>query len=160
MIKAVQSVLGKIIYQSEKSHLDKKKQKTPWYPKEGITFDMVQHKTRSTTATHVYTLQPLPHVTAKATSAGTSHTTRSHPIRNIRFLYNILTPMMAFNSAMVTCLALSTAWATCCWCSWERNGMICAQIAFSRFAISVWNGERGREERNLWWQYNAQITRK
>jgi hypothetical protein len=26
------------------------------------------------------------------------------------------TPMMAFSSAMVTCLARSTACTTCCWC--------------------------------------------
>lgn len=26
------------------------------------------------------------------------------------------TPMTAFSSAMVTCLARSTAWTTCCWC--------------------------------------------
>jgi len=45
--------------------------------------------------------------------------------------------MMAFSSVMVTCLALSTAVATCCWCSCERNGRICAIMAFSLFAISV-----------------------
>lgn len=26
------------------------------------------------------------------------------------------TPMIAFSSVIVTCLARSTAWATCCWC--------------------------------------------
>lgn len=52
---------------------------------------------------------------------------------------NILTPIMAFSSVMVTCFARSTAVATCCWCSWERNGRICAMIAFSLLAISVCN---------------------
>ena len=60
--------------------------------------------------------------------------------------WTILTPMMAFNSAIVTCLARSTAWATCCWCSCDRNGMICAQIAFRRLAISVWKKIRDRLE--------------
>lgn len=91
------------------------------------------------------------------------------------------TPMAAFRSLIVTCLARSTAWTTCCWCwgergtwaggdgeglpptryagfeallgahlpsplpppavgtptSCDRNGMSCAQITFSRLAISV-----------------------
>lgn len=29
--------------------------------------------------------------------------------------------MMALSSAMVTCLALSTAWTTCCWCWTNTN---------------------------------------
>ena len=33
---------------------------------------------------------------------------------------NTPTPMMALSSAMVTCLALSTACTTCCWC-WDRQ---------------------------------------
>lgn len=51
---------------------------------------------------------------------------------------------MALSSVMVTCLALSTAVATCCWCSCERNGRIWAIMAFNLFAISVWKqkGER------------------
>lgn len=49
-----------------------------------------------------------------------------------------LTPIIALSSVMVTCFALSTAEATCCWCSCDRNGRICAIIAFNRFAISVW----------------------
>jgi len=48
-----------------------------------------------------------------------------------------LTPMIAFNSDIVTCFALSTALATCCWCSWARNGISCAMMVLSRFAISV-----------------------
>jgi len=28
----------------------------------------------------------------------------------------LITPMIAFSSCIVTCLALSTAAATCCWC--------------------------------------------
>lgn len=35
------------------------------------------------------------------------------------------TPMMAFSSVMVTCLARSTAWATCCWCWREQGGVSC-----------------------------------
>lgn len=31
------------------------------------------------------------------------------------------TPMIAFNSVIVTCLARSTAWATCCWCCGDRG---------------------------------------
>ena len=34
----------------------------------------------------------------------------------------IPTPMMALSSAMVTCLALSTAWTTCCWCCRHHTG--------------------------------------
>uniref|UniRef100_A0A6B0U2Y1 Putative secreted protein n=1 Tax=Ixodes ricinus TaxID=34613 RepID=A0A6B0U2Y1_IXORI len=49
----------------------------------------------------------------------------------------ICCPMMAFSSVMVTCLARSTAAATCCWCSWDRNGRIWAMMAFRRLAISV-----------------------
>ena len=81
--------------------------------------------------------------------------------------------MAAFRSLIVTCLARSTAWTTCCWCwgggeggmergspqpgvqglgsamgaqpppgvgtptSCDRNGMSCAQMTFSRLAISV-----------------------
>lgn len=51
----------------------------------------------------------------------------------------MLTPIMALSSVMVTCFALSTAEATCCWCSCERNGSIWAIIAFNLFAISVCN---------------------
>lgn len=53
-------------------------------------------------------------------------------------IVNELTPIMALSSVMVTCLARSTALATCCWCSCERKGSICAIMAFSLFAISVW----------------------
>lgn len=31
------------------------------------------------------------------------------------------TPMIAFNSVIVTCLARSTACATCCWCCGDRH---------------------------------------
>lgn len=37
------------------------------------------------------------------------------------------TPMMAFNSVIVTCLARSTAWATCCWC-WGDTGAASDQL--------------------------------
>ena len=37
-----------------------------------------------------------------------------------------------------TCLARSIAVATCCWCSWLRNGSTCPMIADIRFTISVW----------------------
>lgn len=47
--------------------------------------------------------------------------------------------MIAFNSGIVTCFALSTACATCCWCSAARNGKSCPISAFSLFAISVCN---------------------
>lgn len=50
-----------------------------------------------------------------------------------------LTPIMAFNSGIVTCFARSTACATCCWCSADRNGSTWPINAFNRFAISVWN---------------------
>lgn len=53
-----------------------------------------------------------------------------------------LTPIIALSSVMVTCFALSTAEATCCWCSCDRNGRICAIIAFNRFAISVWKDKK------------------
>lgn len=46
---------------------------------------------------------------------------------------------MAFNSGIVTCLALSTACATCCWCSDAKNGNSCPISALNRFAISVCN---------------------
>lgn len=52
---------------------------------------------------------------------------------------SLLTPMIAFNSGIVTCFALSTACATCCWCSAARNGKSCPISAFSLFAISVCN---------------------
>lgn len=35
---------------------------------------------------------------------------------------HILTPMIALRSAMLTCLDLSTAWATWCWCCKNRWG--------------------------------------
>lgn len=54
----------------------------------------------------------------------------------------LLTPIMAFNSVMVTCFALSTAVATCCWCSWAKKGSTWAIIAFKRFAISVYKREK------------------
>lgn len=41
---------------------------------------------------------------------------RSHRPRQRRRHSRPLTPMIAFSSVMVTCLALSTAVATCCWC--------------------------------------------
>lgn len=58
-----------------------------------------------------------------------------------KFYYSnvLLTPMIAFNSGIVTCFALSTACATCCWCSAARNGKSCPISAFSLFAISVCN---------------------
>lgn len=46
---------------------------------------------------------------------------------------------MEFSSVIVTCFALSTAVATCCWCSWDRKGRICPMIAFSLFDISACN---------------------
>lgn len=53
-------------------------------------------------------------------------------------IWYVLTPMIAFSSVMVTCFALSTAVATCCWCSCDKNGRICAMMALSLLAISVW----------------------
>lgn len=50
---------------------------------------------------------------------------------------HVLTPTMLFNSVTVICFALSTAVATCCWCSWERNGRIWAIRPFSLFDISI-----------------------
>ena len=68
--------------------------------------------------------------------------------------------MIAFSSDMETCLALSTAVTTCCWCwkannmhqlkfiryelissltSWDKKGKSCAMIPFNRLAISIWN---------------------
>lgn len=60
-----------------------------------------------------------------------------------------LTPIIAFNSVMVTCLARSTAAATCCWCSCDKNGMTWAHIAFNLLAISVWKKKQCRNNAKL-----------
>lgn len=52
-------------------------------------------------------------------------------------IFNWLTPITELSSAMVTCLALSTAVATCCWCSWDKNGKTWPTIADSLLTISV-----------------------
>ena len=49
-----------------------------------------------------------------------------------------LTPMTELSSDMVTCLALSTAVATCCWCSWDKNGKTWPTMAESLLTISDW----------------------
>ena len=48
-----------------------------------------------------------------------------------------------------TCLARSMAVATCCWCSWLRNGNTCPMIADIRFTISVWGTRSGWEDYSL-----------
>lgn len=39
------------------------------------------------------------------------------------------TPMIAFNSVIVTCLARSTACATCCWCCGDRGWVRAGHVA-------------------------------
>ena len=54
---------------------------------------------------------------------------------------SLLTPTPAtaeLRSDMVTCLALSTAVATCCWCSCDRKGSTCPIMADILLTISVW----------------------
>lgn len=50
---------------------------------------------------------------------------------------NKLTPMIRFNSCIVTCFARSTAFKTCCWWSACRNGSSWFIKVFKRLAISV-----------------------
>ena len=47
-------------------------------------------------------------------------------------------PGHQISGSVCTCLARSTAVATCCWCSWERNGRTWPMIALILFTISVW----------------------
>lgn len=57
---------------------------------------------------------------------------------SIVLLKKKLTPMIAFNSGIVTCLARSTAWSTDCWCSGCKHGRSWFINALKRFAISVY----------------------
>ena len=55
---------------------------------------------------------------------------------NYLYFQHSLTPMTELSSDMVTCLARSTAVATCCWCSCDRNGSTCPTMADSLLTIS------------------------
>lgn len=54
-----------------------------------------------------------------------------------------LTPMMALSSVMVTCFALSTAVATCCWCCNNINEYIircactCVYVTFPKYVTRI-----------------------
>ena len=49
----------------------------------------------------------------------------------------MLTPTTELRSDIVTCLARSTAVATCCWCSWDKKGNTWPMMADIRLTISV-----------------------
>ena len=49
----------------------------------------------------------------------------------------LLTPMMALSSVMVTCLARSTAAATCCWC-WKTEMEMAAEEGYSSGWLAGW----------------------
>ena len=49
----------------------------------------------------------------------------------------MLTPTTELRSDIVTCLARSTAVATCCWCSWDKKGNTWPMMADILLTISV-----------------------